>query len=517
MADVDGRRKLRECLRPYLQEFSCETVADEMESLHRVSIIPRVSAVTPDFIENWSLDKDLDATPFLTSILTAAAQTDRAEDSNKLKRPDKMIQVVTRQLLFQSSNRCLAFQAEFGLFLWSTGSARQTIDAAHQCRLSVGYDSVISHIESLADACTTKNIEFISNQDNPHSFTYDNLNIPTSEYVEQRGAAGPAKVTSGTVGVASSYGLRNAKREHMLIAPLMKRLRSSPGLHFNRDLRPAIEHLRSYHDQLEVTVMDCLFTYVSEFEAIAKNPLLRHKPIRPFPRGYKTQQFPLRASTIEEATTRGNLLFHDDIYINQLHQTSESLSKYAIPTFNDQLTNARIRTAQQLRAKDVNAWERREVFQIGFGLFHLCLNLVWGILHVHRGSINEVGSLSYWFALLEKKRLTNDQPDYHTLLAALTQVLHGILLGAWKRECGFASLKLFAESKPTPETLRMIAARIIDNYATPLVSVEVQDPSDDSSTSSDSDDDEQHPSASLPKAPPPLTLKMTLLITTFGS
>ncbi|KAJ7435582.1 hypothetical protein B0H11DRAFT_1755885, partial [Mycena galericulata] len=75
------------------------------------------------------------------------------------------------------------------------------------------------------------------------------------------------------------------------------------------------------------------------------------------------------------------------------------------------------------RAKDLNAWHRGEIFQLGFGLFHLCLNLVWGILHVHRGHINDVGSLSHFFALMEKARLGNHQPDYHTLLAALTQIL----------------------------------------------------------------------------------------------
>ncbi|KAJ7775219.1 hypothetical protein B0H14DRAFT_3508470 [Mycena olivaceomarginata] len=55
---------------------------------------------------------------------------------------------------------------------------------------------------------------------------------------------------------------------------------------------------------------------------------------------------------------------------------------------------------------------------------------------------------------MEKKRLSNDQPDYHSLLAALTQILHGLLLNAWSRECGFPSFKLFADSKPNPATLR---------------------------------------------------------------
>jgi hypothetical protein len=68
--------------------------------------------------------------------------------------------------------------------------------------------------------------------------------------------------------------------------------------------------------------------------------LKEHKPRRPIPVGYKTPQCPDRASTIEEATTRGNLQFHDDIYINQLRRTPEEPSKYAIPGFHDQLTNA---------------------------------------------------------------------------------------------------------------------------------------------------------------------------------
>ncbi|KAJ7843860.1 hypothetical protein B0H13DRAFT_1909201 [Mycena leptocephala] len=274
---------------------------------------------------------------------------------------------------------------------------RQTIDALFRCGLSVGYDSVLNLVQSLGDGCTAKAAEFAATE--PRGLGYDNMNISTSIFVEQRGANGPAKVTSGTFGVL--YGLRNAKLDHMLIAPIMKRFRGSTG-----------------------------------FEDVAKHPTLQHKSIRPLPVGYKTPQFATRASTKEEATTRGNLQCHDELYITQLKRTPESLNKYAIPSINDQLTNSRIRSAQFLRLKDVNAWERREILQLGFGLFHLCLNLVWAILHTHRGSTNEMGSLTYFFALMEKARLGNDQPDYHSLLAALTQVLHGLLLNAWSKECG---------------------------------------------------------------------------------
>ena len=115
-------------------------------------------------------------------------------------------------------------------------------------------------------------------------------------------------------------------------------------------------------------------------------------------------------------------------YHTQLKRSSEELSEFAIPTFNDQLTNSRIRSCQIQRVRDTNPWNRREVLQLGFGLFHLCMNFIWVILHVHRGSLEQPGSLTYFFSLLDKTRLGGEHPDYHTLHSALTQVLHGLLL-----------------------------------------------------------------------------------------
>ena len=270
------------------------------------------------------------------------------------------------------------------------------------------YDGVLQVVTSLGEHCTQEGVLAALEA---HGFNYDNINISTSIFVEQRGAATPAKVTSGTFGVL--YKLRNANSEHMLLAPMMTRLKDSPGLDFDKDIRPSLYSLRSMNDQLVIHVVDTLLSHVPPFESLRRHSRLQHVPCRPYPHGHKTQYYPLRATTIEEATVRGNLLFHDEIYLNQLGRTSDSLNRLAIPSFNDQLTNARIRAAQILRSKDTNSWNRRDVFQLGFGLFHLCMNLIWALLHTHRGSLNDTGSLSYFFALLEKTRLGNDQPDYH--------------------------------------------------------------------------------------------------------
>ena len=106
-----------------------------------------------------------------------------------------------------------------------------------------------------------------------------------------------------------------------------------------------------------------------------------------------------------------------------------------------------------MRLEDVNNFTQLKIAQLGFGLFHLCLNLLWALLHVHRGSLTQVGSLTYCFQVMDKAQLGDHHPDYHTLLAALTQILHGIILNAWHKECGLQTLAAFAKSNLSPASL----------------------------------------------------------------
>jgi hypothetical protein len=71
------------------------------------------------------------------------------------------------------------------------------------------------------------------------------------------------------------------------------------------------------------------------------------------------------------------------------------------------------------------------MIQLSFGIFHFCLNLIWALLHVHCGSITQFGSLTHFFMLMDKVWLGSYHPNYHTLLAALKQILHRIILNAW--------------------------------------------------------------------------------------
>ncbi|KAF8234090.1 hypothetical protein L208DRAFT_1263482, partial [Tricholoma matsutake] len=83
------------------------------------------------------------------------------------------------------------------------------------------------------------------------------------------------------------------------------------------------------------------------------------------------------------------------------------------------------------------------------------------------GTVNQSGSLSHFFAILEKVQLNSDHPDFHTLLAALTQVLEGLILHVWQTICGRSSLESFATLQPSTTKLLERSHSIIWNYATP--------------------------------------------------
>ena len=481
---TSGKAKLKTWMQqPAALDLFCDVITEEMNAVQLVEQQPKIATVTtPEFIRDWTVSSHQIIAPCIQRILLAAAQTSVAKGKNKKKVPDtvrfprldswkviflnhsrKLCNVLVKQLSYQRSTHSLSFPSIFGLFLWATGNARQTIDVLHSCGLSIGYTSVLSGISSLSSRCIDLAIDVGAGI---HVFCYDNVNLSTSIFVEQRGPSSPAKVTSGTFAVLNK--VRNGNSNDMKLAPIMERFKKGKTLKFNHDLCPTKIQRASFLFQLKIVTIRVLTKYVEGFASSPELRSLKSKPRRPIPKGYITEQFPLRATTIEEATVRGNLQFHDDIYTTQLKRNMDGLSEYAIPSINDQLTNSRIRSAQVLRARDVNPWERREVFQLGFGLFHLCLNLVWALLHVHRGSLADTGSLTYFFALLEKTRLGNEHPDYHTLLAALTQIFDGLILNAWRTQCGYPSLSEFAASNPSASIILAMAETIIQEYATPL-------------------------------------------------
>ena len=190
--------------------------------------------------------------------------------------------------------------------------------------------------QSIEDACCVAK--------DPDASTYNNVNFSSSIYVKQTPSA-MSKVQSGTFGVI--YKLVNVQQEDMEIVPMMKNLKDSSPLSMS-DLCPSCTLMQSYSTQNTINITKVLITYVKGFAHYRNLKELQNIPWHQLPPDHKTQFYPLQASMIEEASITGNLLVHDDIYLVQLDCSPEDLDKYAIPAFNDQLTNAWIHGGQAM-------------------------------------------------------------------------------------------------------------------------------------------------------------------------
>jgi hypothetical protein len=202
---------------------------------------------------------------------------------------------------YQRSNRSIKFQSVFGLFLWSTGSSRKTIDVLFRCGLTISNDSIGKLLSQLSQHCITLAKQVASSL---HMFCYDNINISSSIFVEQRGAATPAKVQSGTFGIL--YALRNATLDDLKLQPIMNRYRHCKGLSPS-DLRPSLDQVKCLNHQFSVIILRILFKHCPLYSGYSSHPALQPIARRPLAADSKTEQFPLRTTTIEESSIHGNL------------------------------------------------------------------------------------------------------------------------------------------------------------------------------------------------------------------
>ncbi|KAJ7574753.1 hypothetical protein C8J56DRAFT_802528 [Mycena floridula] len=406
-------------------------VKKESDILDRKLKQKGVEAITPEFIDNFLIaDHAIDA-PETTAILLKSMERKYAV-SSKLKDPKPVVNIILEQVLFQCSSFNCGFAGFFGIFMWANGAPKQVVDALYRCRLSMSYSFVLRILTNLGNRCVKRAIDASRK---PHLLNYDNLNIETSIFIEQR-EDGPVKVTSGTFGMVLEAC--NATHEDMLLAPILQRLKCAPTLRF-KELEPSCIQRLSFAHQLQIHVIRILPAYSESFSHLIKRPKLQFRPRRPLPHGHKTRYFPLQASTTEENDIDGNLALHDKFCIEQLQFKPEELNTH-----------------------------KRQILQIGWAAFHAVMNLIWLLLNVHRGSLSQIGSLSYFFAILDKKRLAGEKPDFHTLLAALTQITDGILVNAWLSESGHVSLESFAKSLPTDDQLLKFASSILMKHATPI-------------------------------------------------
>ncbi|THU98741.1 hypothetical protein K435DRAFT_856389 [Dendrothele bispora CBS 962.96] len=407
------------------------------------------SDISLSYLRDWDVSTILKSvsTPVFSRVLRAAS-IDAKKDvkAHKLELSTTRCNIITAQVHYTRSRLSSKLQSALGIYAWANGTSEQMMDVLYRCGIIPSTDTVFRTILELGDHALNEAVEVVRCK--PCSMTYDNFHITQSTFVEQRPGA-PQKVQTGTFPVA--YELYNADFRDMKLTPIRENFLKSPGLTLV-DIIPSEEQSEAYYRQSIIHIIRVLTKHVPEFSTRydLNHPLLQHHPCRPLPSDHQTKFFPLRMCLTEEASVIGNIRVQEDVYINQLGFSPDELSEYAWPFFADLLTVVRSMAIQCHRWVEATPWDRREIFQFGPGLFHVCLNLVWAILHTHRGDPSQPGTLCFFFSLLEKKRLGGEKPDYHTLLSALQQILDGIILAAWEQECGYRLYLSFLRYQPPP-------------------------------------------------------------------
>ncbi|SJL04213.1 uncharacterized protein ARMOST_07574 [Armillaria ostoyae] len=353
-------------------DLVADKVYDEFEGA-KSRFLMYSNQVTPEFATTWVFDEEMKKArihmPKWNRILKAATESKIAAEKNCQRNPHLGCNIVTAQILHLRSQSCSKLQIILGLFASATGASHQMIEVLNHASLSVSYPTIQNIIHSLGNGAiaeaTTISCKF-------HSNAYDNYNTMSSIFVEQTPNR-MCKVQSGTFTVL--YKLQGIKDpNHLLLDPILKCLKASRDVTLT-EIRSSSDQMSSYLHQTQVTIVNILMKYVQNFSYLKSNTAIQYKPRRQLPSTPKTEFYPLRMATIEEATVEGNLHIHDDAYLNQMQCDPNSLNDTAILLYTDQLTLSRVRTCQLEQLGNLTAWARRDPFQTYVGKFHMNMNV----------------------------------------------------------------------------------------------------------------------------------------------
>ncbi|KAJ3755806.1 hypothetical protein EV360DRAFT_49073 [Lentinula raphanica] len=451
----------REWMEPHALDLICSKIRSEFRQTEPTMYMSPAQ-VSADSFSTWNIQdmfgnmKTLEEQmPRWNSILEAATTTDHTRHE---KEPSVVMNIVTAQLFNLRSQSCIRLQSMFGVFAWATGCSRKLIEVLSQSGLSVSFPSIQKYVALLS----VRQMDLArSVPRHKRLLGYDNLNISTSIYIEQRPDA-PTKVQSGTFPIVYELFFRvpdHIAAEIMQLKPILDAFRNAGDLEFG-DIEPSFEQAKSYCGQTKVTLIQTLFKFEPAFQSNGIDySSIVYTPRHPIPL-HTTIFHPLEVTTTEEASIEGNLRIPDEIFIEQLQNTS-------------------LEICQLIRQGDINEWEQRLPFALGIGDFHLCMNFAWCLLNRHRFVASQLGSLASYFEILDKKRLGAEKPDYYTLLAALFEIRDALVLNAWREvaaQHGINNLELFAESRPSAEDLLYYADSIMLEFASPMNPLHPSDP-----------------------------------------
>jgi len=144
----------------------------------------------------------------------------------------------------------------------------------------------------------------------------------------------------------------------------------------------------------------------------------------------KSSLYVLRIFDVDETTIDGTSRLVD-LLMEELNITAEELKDRHVDMVGDQLSNAQVRSLQQLHLRDYS--EHRMAFAgIKSGNFHVCLAFIDAIFQCNWGRKDrrDPGSLSRFVNVLGRSAVNENIPDFNTCNRSVLQVFDAHVLAA---------------------------------------------------------------------------------------
>ncbi|KAI0344970.1 hypothetical protein BDW22DRAFT_1370596 [Trametopsis cervina] len=439
---------------------------------------------------------------------TTRRQNCEGSDQSAKKRRTRVLATVL-ELLGQRSQQNSWIKYLFGLYLYATGTQRQTIAVLSSWGVCSSYTTLAGsqsskteqqasretatsavqppqdgeQIEDDAASVTTAAATLVSTRSNtslglirrlsqactatarnaarayPLSHVYDNINFmfKASEQVIGR----KDSQENGTC--ATAVRLIRASLEDMKTADLLKNMLTAPELAIT-DVIHNQQESRQYHQLLVHTILRIIVAHGGpSFERFRKAVATSLPVTEDQIPLHKSEYFPLPTMNIDESSTVGNAEVIDAIsnslgYDRTTPEYTNTVKIYS----GDQLSMARLRTVGHNRlGHDALCHAHINMVQ-ATGHFHGQMHVVSGCLETHWGlpsaGVRDPGSLSFHNTVLDRKPiLLSSPPPYQTcrdlvsvsLFARILKCLEivaGTSLAEYPDDATFIDLKTHAEA-----------------------------------------------------------------------
>ncbi|KAG0041231.1 hypothetical protein BGZ83_002139 [Gryganskiella cystojenkinii] len=404
---------------------------------HTVNLKLPASSVSADALDQFSLqdvEKELaEHAPTSFALLRGLINDKRPSPFEQVT---PAVSVIGSMVLKTWNKQANFLQSVFGLYFYSQGASKSLINVLQKAGICNSFNWIMEGLDHMTEAHLARVQAILRDKKQSFMVVYDNINMAFRRY-NQRTTNQDSFENGATATVILTSEMPTVERTQ----DPTRHLRAS-------DLLPTTAQSDHLKDTYRYHLTEVLQRQAANS---VKNPF--SEPVKNKLKVERTEAYPLPSMHIDQSTVDGNKDILDDIMKSiELNPESwfDALTRMVIA--GDQLTLARIRSIAKLRWDEKKAYYRVEWAIPVLQLFHLQMVLASTILKTHWGSQKTPGSLSYFITILEKKRISQDKPNFHDLDELLRHVFDAMVLLLWETELNTENLSAKVSSQPPKST-----------------------------------------------------------------